>query len=202
MNKKKAFSLIELMLVFAIIGIHLAMSLPNYRRGHIYTQDEMECFSNQRVLYGAIEIYNMENSKKIETAFPGLDYENCEKELLDTKYMKKRLEPSYKGCSYGYISQNGSDTVFCTIHGPVKLKRYDKPVVPEYNKSLEKPFSNSYNNFREEIINKKTKELKFKNFMENTLPKFIASPYYIGFIITFVIIGEIIAFKTKKKKSS
>ena len=84
MNKKKAFSLIELMLVFAIIGILLAMSIPNFRR-RTYTQDEIECFSNQRALYGAIEYYNMENSNKIETAFPGLNYENCEKELLDAK---------------------------------------------------------------------------------------------------------------------
>lgn len=44
--------------------------------------EQKNCFANQRLLAGSIEMYNMDNSEMIENFYPGLDYENCEKMLI------------------------------------------------------------------------------------------------------------------------
>ena len=149
LRKNKGFSLIEFIIVSFIISFLFILGQPNHTPK--ITEDEKECFNNQRDLNLAIENYKIDKDLPKGNIYPGLDYEKFEKELLSTKYcLKEPLKPTFKGCSYGYASS----TVFCVIHGTVKTGRnYDmqKPI-PEYDKSLEKPFSQSYNDFRNKIF--------------------------------------------------
>jgi type II secretion system protein G len=61
MRNRKGFTLIELMIVIAIIGILAAMAVPNFKKAREQAR-EKACYSNIRVLMGAVEMYNMDNS--------------------------------------------------------------------------------------------------------------------------------------------
>ena len=110
-------------------------------------ESEMKaCFSNQRELSGAIEMYNMDNSEMIDNIYPGLDYENCEKMLIEKGYLKEMLFFPNQECSYGGINITSKGSIFCKLHGSAFNYNYNegKKFVPEYDESLEKPFSTEY----------------------------------------------------------
>ena len=102
---KKAFTLIELIIVIAIIAVLAAMSqqnIPHGGRGRASARRKA-CFSNQRVLQGAIEMYNMDSSIMIHTALPNGDFGDCEELLIREKYLKDYLVPPEEDCAYGII---------------------------------------------------------------------------------------------------
>ncbi len=198
------FTLIEFFILSFIILILFVMTQPNHRP--IYTDDESECINNQRLLSDAIEFYKIDYpSEKIENVYPGLDYEIFEKKLIENKcLLKEPLKPSINGCSYGYISNNGSYTLFCNVHGTfMPGRRKNQIPKPEYDKSLEKPFSPSYNDFRNKIIYEKKLSDGFKNI--GTIILFILMlpagicikiletiPYSIYLVIIIIIISCIV----------
>ena len=200
-NNNKGFTLIEFIILIFIISFLIIMGQPNHTPK--ITQDEKDCFNNQRALNLAIESYQIDKDSPIENVYPGLDYENFEKQLLATKYcLKEPLKPTYKGCSYGYAS----NTVFCVVHGTVKTGRNynEQKPIPEYDKSLEKPFSSSYNDFRNKIINENKTKQGFTEFGKILLgilmiPAVIC--IYFGPIpIILVIIVLVILYNVKKSK--
>ena len=211
-RKNKGFSLIEFFILSFIILILYVMAQPNHRS--TYTQDENECAINQRLLNGSIEMYKIdEPSVKIENVYPGLDYENFEKTLIKNHYLKNPIQPTSEGCSYGYICNNGSYTLFCNVHGTfISGRRKNQIPKPEYDKSLEKPFSPSYNDSRNKIINEKKLSLGFKGLGEillfilmlpagicyKILSEVPCSGYLV--IIFIAIYCIVIIFKTSKKK--
>ena len=82
------FSFIELLILSIIICILFAMLQHPHRSP--YTEDENECLNNQRLLSSAIEIYKIDYpSEIIGNVYPGLDYENFEKKLLESEYCLK-----------------------------------------------------------------------------------------------------------------
>jgi prepilin-type N-terminal cleavage/methylation domain-containing protein len=66
MKNRKGFTLIELMIVIAIIGILAAMAIPNFKKAREQAR-EKACYSNIRVLLGAIEMYNMDHSVMMDS---------------------------------------------------------------------------------------------------------------------------------------
>ena len=182
-NMNKGFTLLELGICIGIIAILAAMAQPNIcRRGPRYDPKQKACFSNQRVLQGAIEMYNMDNSVMIETALPGGDYTDFEELLIREKYLKDYLELPTDECSYGFIDIVGTGTVFCKKHGTIESKVDEKPIIPEYDTSYERPISYSY---RETRINKR-KEKEFRDTMK-TLNNIIVSPPFIIILGIFVL---------------
>ncbi len=129
--------------------------------------EQKNCFANQRLLAGSIEMYNMDNSEMIENFYPGLDYENCEKMLIEKGYLKEMLIIPNKDCSYGGINVTGSGTIFCKLHGSVYNYNEDKTLIPEYDKSLEKMFSAEYSDKRRKIIVEKEHNRKMGNLIQN-----------------------------------
>ena len=81
------------------------------------------CYSNQRVIQGAIEMYDIDHTIPLSSALPGAEYEELEKILIQERYLRTFIVPSEDDCSYGYITHDDSkygDGVaypFCLRHG-------------------------------------------------------------------------------------
>ncbi len=116
-RKRNGFTLIELIIVFAIILGLLAMVTPPKRYGSENARRKA-CFANQRILLGAIEMYNMDHIDQIHEL-----NDKVIELLIKEKYLKGSLsdyvcpETRYKGkyLSLGNILKSG--VTYCEYHG-------------------------------------------------------------------------------------
>ena len=162
LNRKGSF-LTVLGIIVIIIYTLVNMSIPHYHT-HRGSARLKACFSNQRIIQGAIEMYNMDNTIPIETALPGEAFERCEELLIKDKYLKNYIELVDSDCSYGFFDIVGSGTIFCKKHGSCELyyqkHNSDDIAMPSYDNSLEIPFSHQYLEKR----NKRIKEKEMRDF--------------------------------------
>ncbi len=169
------------------------------------------CFSNQRVCLGAIEMYNMDNSKPITTALPGGDFEKLLDILIKDKYLKDYLIGPDERCSYGYLQCDEDKSiglVFCKYHGGIRdeefisknkslnLKNYTieghDTVILEYNLSLEKPFSPQFKKRISDELSSRERAINFRNFDKKYFIPLAISFSILIAIIVMIIIGKII----------
>ncbi len=197
-RKNKGFTFIEAFIAYIIISILWSMAQPNiHKTKRIFNRVQNECLRNQSALETAINLYNIDNLQKINNVYPGLDYEKCEKKLIDTKYLKNPIQPTYEGCSYGYIELNKHNIIFCKIHGYLKSSSpYNKLSILEYDKNLEKPFSSDYNNYRNKIIDEKTREKKLNDLEKDIINNL---PLLMFFFLFFTALFCRILEKKQKK---
>jgi prepilin-type N-terminal cleavage/methylation domain-containing protein len=62
-NRKSGFTLVEIMIVVAIIGLLAAIAIPNFVRART-TSQQNACINNLRQLDGAAQQYALENKLK------------------------------------------------------------------------------------------------------------------------------------------
>ncbi len=113
-NKKRAFTVIELLIVIAIIGILAAMAQPPHRSRRY--DSSKSCFSNIRVLLGALEMYNMDHDIMISEM-----NETVMDILFREKYLKQiPVGPVPRRCKY-YNHGDLTDTgvIYCEYHGSI-----------------------------------------------------------------------------------
>ena len=60
--RTKGFTLVEIMIVVAIIGLLAAIAIPNFVRARAKAQAEA-CIANLRQIEGAIQVWAVDNSK-------------------------------------------------------------------------------------------------------------------------------------------
>lgn len=118
-NRNNGFTIWEFLIVIGIIVILAAMAVPTSRHGNTSAREKM-CFSNQRVLQGAVELYNMD----VETKMRELDDE-AQKILIEGKYIKAKEpwvcpETSRGGKYYSIGDLTEDGFIYCSYHGNTK----------------------------------------------------------------------------------
>ena len=71
-NRKSGFTLVEIMIVVAIIGLLAAIAIPNFIRARTKSQQNA-CINNLRQIDGAIQQWALENKKVSTDAVTGTD---------------------------------------------------------------------------------------------------------------------------------
>lgn len=119
MKNRKGFTLIELMIVIAIIGILAAIAVPNFRKARQQARQKA-CQANMRVILGAIEMYNMDNS----AGLPALKDDDVTSDggtLVSAKYLRAPITRPEAACSYTSTGDMLSDgQVSCDQHGTIE----------------------------------------------------------------------------------
>jgi len=71
MRKKEAFTLVEIMIVVAIIGLLVAIAIPNFVRARRNARDRI-CQNNLRLIKHALEQYQIDENLDDGTAVSGV----------------------------------------------------------------------------------------------------------------------------------
>lgn len=211
-TKKSGFSLLELFIVILVIWA-LAASIPplsfHGKRG-IHYSDLRHCFSNQRVLYGALEMYNMDHSEMLVTAFPGREFDDILKLLQDGKYIKEELTSQDNICSYGFVDLYNKGSVFCVTHGCNDIEKHvdedNFPFYPELDPDSDFPRLKEYNNLVSEMKEESRRRLRKRSYKirsQNRLKELLEGPAIPLFLLCIIIIYSIYSsiVNAKKKKS-
>lgn len=100
-NRQDAFTLVEIMIVVAIIGMLAAIAIPNLRKA-INTSQANACIINMKQVDNAITQFSAENSKSESDAVSANDIK---------EYMKDKVMPT---CPAGDKPYNLAGTIGAT----------------------------------------------------------------------------------------
>ena len=122
-KKNHVRTVVEAIILFGISFLLLSMSDIGRAHSHHHrrTTPQNLCFSNQRVLNGAIDMYNMDSSKMIKT------YDQSIRDLLiKGKYLKSDFmnEVECEFLTEGDLTENGF--IYCVNHGDIEKKKEGK----------------------------------------------------------------------------
>jgi len=105
-NRKSGFTLVEIMIVVAIIGLLAAIAIPNFVKARTNSQMNA-CIANLKQLEGAKATWAMEQ-KKVDTDTPG------DADLFgDTAYI--RVKPGCPAGSAAYTLGTVAERPLCAV---------------------------------------------------------------------------------------
>ena len=118
-KKKKKINFLEVIIYLYILGgivfILFGPKLSNFGKKDGNYSPQRHCYSNIRVLQGAVEMYNMDSS----TMMDRLDVDL----LIKGKYLKERPISPHPNCNYSENGDlSGDGVVVCSIHGGLTSK--------------------------------------------------------------------------------
>ena len=103
---------ILLLVLFFYCLFNIGGGLPRFHRHHAHSSPQKACYSNIRVIQGAVEMYNMDSSIMMEN----LDFDY----LIEGHYLKQKPTGSEKNCNYvaeGNLTEDGY--IYCEKHGDI-----------------------------------------------------------------------------------
>ncbi|MBI3038477.1 hypothetical protein HYY75_05415 [bacterium] len=106
-----------ILIIGCIIAILAAIAIPNFKKAREQARDKA-CYANQRVILGAVEMYNMDHSAMMDSIVDS-DVRNAHSLLLAGGYLKNSISNPEAGCNYGGSSLTTTGEIFCRIHGSV-----------------------------------------------------------------------------------
>ena len=171
---------------FAVLLIVLFISVNNDAYARRVSSRQKECFSNMRVIQGAVEMYNMDI---VTNKMSVLDIDK----LIEGKYLKSQPSHPEVSCKYLNIDMlDGEGFVYCDYHGYI-----DAPEVKLHPSMTINDFKMAVEVFENE---KRMKEEKRNEAVKRERLKLL--------IMTVVIIGVMISIiitpinTTNKNKTS
>ena len=121
MKKKKAFTLIELIIVIAILALLIAIAIPKYQKSNLSAQATAHN-ANVRVLKNAAILYSIDQTKETEDG--EISQDKLKPYLESGEFPKPAKALSDK--NFTVTIKNGQVTV---KPGPVKV--FEKKLVPD-----------------------------------------------------------------------
>ncbi len=109
-HKKQAFTLIELMIVIAVIGILAAMALPNFQHARERAR-QAKCFEFTSLLTRTAELYYIENKHYPEKV------EDLGEYMAGHKSVKCPSDGVYSILSGSGVGDDNAMVFFCSKHG-------------------------------------------------------------------------------------
>lgn len=199
-TKKSGFTVIELLIVILIIWILASDASSRYPFSNQYKNSQKKCFTNQRYLIGAIEMYNMMSETMLEKAFPGVEFESINKLLIKNNYLSENsLDSKDNICSYGFVDIVGSGGVFCLIHGSKETSTDEDTIYPEVDYSEVKPYYEQYNSLKIKMA-KESKKYKNRTKLKTILLNDPGIPsVLLVLILIYALISKVLSLKKHNK---
>jgi prepilin-type N-terminal cleavage/methylation domain-containing protein len=109
-SKKSGFTLVEIMIVVAIIGLLAAIAIPNFVKART-TSQQNACINNLRQMDGAVQQYALENKLPSSAAYTLTALQ---------PYIKLDSNGNIPGCPAGGTYKEGADVTkppTCSVTG-------------------------------------------------------------------------------------